>query len=283
MDVDLGGDQAGLEPGLCQQVAVLGDHVVAHVDQIGGGLAVAGVGVDVGADETAALIADHVAAVPVLADGLITGGQVEDYRGAGSGQMAAGRDGHPQVLADLHADHQLRQLLAAEEEIRVHGDLLTAEGQLTVHALAGGKPAGLIELGVVGDVDLGYDAQNFAPQNHHGAAVQLIPIADGHAHGGEQVQIAGFVQNVFQRPFRTVEQGGLEEQVRAGVGGDAQLGQSQHLHALTGGLFHQSNDLLGVIHAVGHLDFRGAGGNFDKSVPHSLFLPCKQFRAFPAL
>ena len=39
---------------------------------------------------------------------------------------------------------------------------------------------------------------------------------------------------------------------------------------------YKFDDLLRIIHAVGHLDLRGAGGNFHKSVPHSVFLPFVQ-------
>ena len=273
LDVHFGGQQAGLEPALRQQGAVFGDHVMADEHQVGGGFAISSIGVHVSADQTAALVGDHVPAELILADGLVAGGQVQDDGSASGGQTAAGRHGHPQVFADLHADAQLRQLPAAEELIGAHGDGLVTEGDLCIHILAGDKPAGLVELAVVGDVALRHHTQNFPAREHHGAAVQFTAAADGHTDGGDQVQIAGLVEDILQCSFRALEQDRLEEQVCAGIGGDTQLRQSQHLDALGRGFFHQSNDLLCIVHTVGHPNVRGTGGDLYKSIPHKSRLP----------
>ena len=273
LDVHFGGHQTGLEPALCQQSAVFGDHIVADEHQVGGGFPFAGVGVHVSADEAAALVGDHVPAELVLADGLVAGGQVQDDRSASGGQAAAGGHGHPQVFADLHADAQLRQLPAAEELIGAHGDGLVTESDFLVHILARDKPAGFVELTVVRDVALGHHAQDLPTREHYGAVIQLAAAADGHTDGGDQIQIAGLVEDILQCSFCALEQNRLEEQVSAGVGGDTQLGQSQHLDALVRGFFHQSNDLLCIVHTVGYPNVGGTGGDLYKSIPHKSRLP----------
>ena len=60
----------------------------------------------------------------------------------------------------------------------------------------------------------------------------------------------------------------MEEQVSAGVPGEAQLGQHQHLDALLGRLPHQGEAGLRIVAAVGHFDLGRARCDFDKSVPH---------------
>ena len=160
MDVHLGGHQTGLEPALCQQGAVFGDHVMANEHQVSGGFSFAGIGVHIRTDEAAALVRNHVPAELILADSLIAGGQIQDDRSAGGGQAAAGGHRHPKILTDLHANAQLRQFLTAEELIGTQGDGLITEGDLCIHILSGHKPASLVEFTVVGDVALGHHAQD---------------------------------------------------------------------------------------------------------------------------
>ena len=117
-EVKLGHDQAGGEAlGFGQDGAVLADEVVPGKDQILGGLAHAGVGVQIAAGQPRRLPGDQLAAVGRLADELVRGRQVDEDGRAGLGQAGRRRRGHPQVLADLAAQHKGGQAAAAEQQV----------------------------------------------------------------------------------------------------------------------------------------------------------------------
>jgi hypothetical protein len=91
---------------------------------------------------------------------------------------------------------------------------------------------------------------------------------DGQPQGGDHIQILGGLQNGLQPFLRALEQGVLQEQVPAGVPGQAQLGQGQHPHALSIRFPHQGKDLLRIVPAVPHADLGGPRRHFDKTVAH---------------
>ena len=268
--VDLADGEAGGKALLGEEDAVFGDHVVASEDQVGGGLPLPGVGVDVAAQQPARLPRHQGAAVGGLAHRLVGGGEVEDEGGARPGRPDGGGLRRPQVLADLHADDQPGQLGAVEEVAVRQADLLAAQGEGDLRSGAGGEPAPLVELAVVGQMGLGHQAQDLALVEDGGAVVELaVPgVPDGQADGGDHVQVLGGLQDGPEPFLSTPEQGGLEEKVPAGVAGEAQLGEGEDLHPLLGGLPHEGEDLFGVITAVGHPDGRGAGGDFHKTIAH---------------
>ena len=134
----------------------------------------------------------------------------------------------------------------------------------------GGKPALLVKLAVVGKMVLGDYAQNLSLVYHNGTIIQLVVPLDpyGHPQCRDHVQIFGGLQNGGQPLLGAAQKGVLQEQVPAGIAGQAQLGQAQHPHPLGGGLPHEGKDLLGVIAAVGHPDLGRAGGDLDESIAH---------------
>ena len=248
--------------------------------QVGGGLPLTGTGVDVAGGETGGLPRHQTAAARALTGGLVGGGQVQDDGGAVVGQRTGRRVGAPQILADLHAHDEVGHVLAGEELVGGEVHLLPGQHHVPARILlgGGGKTAALGELTVVGDEALGHHAQHLAPVDHRGAVVQLVVMAQGEAHSGENIQLRSFPQDGFQRGLRTVQQAFLQEQVAAGVAGDAQLRQGQDLDPLLRRLLHQSNDLPRVVRTVRHPDLRGAGRHFHKSVFHQKFLLWKNIK-----
>ena len=173
LQVQLGDGESRLKPALGQDGPVFCDEAVPGVDEVGGRLPPARIGVDIAADQPPGGGGEEGAAIVVLAHRLVAGGGVQDQGRAPLGQTGGGGVCHPQVLADLHAYAQLGQVRTAEDqpggELHV---LLPGEGDTEVAAQqrpAGGEPAPLIELGVVGQVQLGHQAQQLSPAQDGGA------------------------------------------------------------------------------------------------------------------
>ena len=270
LHVDLTDGESGGKPPLGHQGAVLSHDVMAVEDQVCGGLPLPGVGVDIAAHQPGGLAAHQSAAVLGLAHQLVGGGQVEDDGGPRLGQGHGGGLGGPQILADLHSHHQPGHGIAGPELPATQADLLAAQLQRDVQILAGGEPPLLIELPVIGQPGLGYQAQDLPPVNGGRAVVELsVPgVFHRQAQRGEHIQVLGGLQDGGQPLLRAPQQGILEEQVAAGVAGEAQLGQGQHPHPLLIGLPHEGENLFGVVAAVGHPDLGRAGGHLDESIAH---------------
>ena len=136
---------------------------MAGEHQVRGGFPVACVRVGIGAQEPGAVGADEGAAVIRLAHGLVAGGKVGDHRGPGLGQGGAGGHGGPKVLAELHPQAKLRQILAAEKQVRAKGHGLAQQGEFPVFQGGSGTEMALfIELPIIGQVLLGDDPQDAA-------------------------------------------------------------------------------------------------------------------------
>ena len=271
--INLTDGQARGEAPLRQQDAVFRDHVVAGKHQVRGGLALSGVGVHIAAHQPAGLAGHQGPAVGGLAHGLIGGGQVQNDGGTLPGQHGGGRLRGPQVLTDLHTDHQTVQPGAGKNPVAAEIDLLAAEGHIVVHtveAAGGRKPPLLVKLPVIGQIGLGHQAQNLSFLYNSGAVIQFVVpfIPDRQAQSGHHVQILGGLQDGPEALLGAPEQGVLQKQVPAGIPGQAQLRQDQHLDTLLVGLPHKGEDLFGVVAAIGHPDLGGAGGHGDKTVFH---------------
>ena len=250
-------------------------------DQVRGGLALSGVGVDIAAHQTAGLPRHQGAAVGGLAHRLIGGGEVQKDGGTLPGQDGRGRLRGPQVLADLHADDQIVYTGAGKDAAAVEAYLLAAEGQVVVHAVGpagGGEPALLVKLPVIGQVRLGYQAQNLSFLYNSSTIIQfVIPfIPYRQAQSRHHVQIFRGFQDGAQALLGAPQQRLLQKQVAAGVAGEAQLRQGQDFDPLLVRLPHEGKDLLGIIAAVRHMDLGGTGGHFHKSVFHGYKPPCKR-------
>ena len=180
----------------------------------------------------------------------------------------AGRQRRPQILADLHAQAELRHLLALEQERGAERHLLPSEPD-------GAQPGGgrvvvalFIEFAVIGQVGLGYQTQQPAMADHRGAVVQLALHQHRQAYQCYQVQFFAGLQNGGKAGFGRLLQGLLQKQVTAGVAGQAQFRENGQLYALGGCFLHGLNGHLGVVGAIGHPKGRGDCAGFDKTVCH---------------
>ena len=226
---------------------------MAGVDRVGGGFAVACARVDVAAQTARALLAQQLLAVEVLARQLVAGGGIGDEQRARLGEPRAGLLGHPEVLADLHAEGEAA---AVKQQLLADGRILAKEEDAARRRMAGGKPAGLVELRVVGQVFLGHEAQPAAGDDG-GAVVQLAVDLQGQADDKR-----GLGPLVHQRPERVqrgAQQRGLKEQVAAGIAGEAELRKDAELHAVGVGDIQKRGDFLRVFFRVGQVHARRSG------------------------
>ena len=274
-DVDLGG-RATLVKGrtLGEHGAVLGDHVVRAEDDVLRRLALPRARVDIGADQTGGLARHEAAAVGRLADQGVGGREVDDHRGAGLRVGDRGRRGHPEVFADLGRDLELGQRGAAEDLPRAKGHVVhVRERQVDRDRVerAARKVTTLVKLVVGGQVELGHDAQHLASRRGDRAVVELVVHADRRAEEEQHVVVSRRADDGTDRALRGVEQRLLPEEVLAGVGGHAELGQHDELGVVV--LVrtpHLLQDGLGVEVHVGHAHLRRARRDLYEAVPHEV-------------
>ena len=271
-DIQLGnGHIIGEQSGLRQQFAVFGDQIVAGKDHIGSGFAAAGIGVEVAGHQPGTLSDDEGAAVFRLADGLIAGRAVDQHRGAGDGVTGAGRGGDPKILADLDSQPVIRHLPAAEQQVGAEGHLLSQQRNHADSGRRGGEPAALVEFAVIGQVGFGDDAEELPAHDDGGAVVQLAArVQRKPHHGGEGKRPAG-LQHRLQGGQGALLQGGLQQQIPAGIAAEPQLRQHQQMDAGGFGLPHGGDGLGGVVGTVSDPQSGAGGGDFDKSVFHGVY------------
>ena len=130
----------------------------------------------------------------------------------------------------------------------------------------------LVKFAVVGQILLGYHAQQLSLTADGGAVVQCAVGCVGKSHDDQYGQVSRFVQNANQFFLCAPEQGLLEKQVAAGVPGQTKFRESGKLCAGLCRLFGFCDDLVGVVCAVCHTQRRCDAGNFQKSIFHGVCL-----------
>ena len=261
---------------LGQQCAVLRDEVVARKNKVLRGLTETGICIQVRTQQSAGLLTNKVAAIARLADDLIRGRQVDDNVRASLRQRGGRRVRHPQVLADLHTKREQRLLVALEDRVRHqrHTDGFAVR-ILDVHALHSAgqrirryKMALLVELRVVRKMGFRHKRQHVTGIDDSSHIIQLTAHAQRQTDYDDSRKLCGLAADRVQRVQCALEQRFLQEQVAAGVAGQAQLGECDELRALRGGLLRQLYDLRGIICTVRSVQIRRCRGNFDKSISH---------------
>ena len=196
LNVDIGHDELLFEPEasrFAEYPAVFGADAVAGEHQIGGRFAEACRAVDVSREGAGRLLGHELTQVGVLAHRFGRRREVEDHLGAVEREVRRRRNGGPEVLADFDAEFRA---VDPEREGRAEVGALFRDGdRLFRDAGAGCEPAVFVELRIVGDVGLGYDAQHTALRENDGAVVERRAVAQGGAGDDDQRQFArGFYQ-----------------------------------------------------------------------------------------
>ena len=124
----------------------------------------------------------------------------------------------------------------------------------------------LVKFTVVGQVLLGYQAEQLSVADNRRAVVQLAVVRDRQPDQRNQIQAGACVQDRSQPVLSPLQQRVLQKQVTACVAGQAKFGEADQLHILGGVHAHGVDDLLRVIGAVGHAQGGGGGSHSDKSI-----------------
>ena len=268
LHIHLGHQQTTVEPPLRQHGAVFGDHLVSAENHIRGGLTLAGAGIDIAAQQLGALHGHQLAAVAVLADDVVASRQIADDSSPGRRQVHGGGAGSPHILADLKAQSQVRHICTAEHQLVAEGHGLSQKGHRPVLLRCSSKLPLLVKFAVIGQVSLGNHTQNSSFLYNHRTIIQFVIYPQRHTYGSDDLQVPGSGQNGGQCLLRGPQQGVLIEQVTAGVPGQAQLRQHQHLGASLFGLAHQGKGLLRVVVAIRQTQLGRAAGDRDKTIFH---------------
>mgnify|MGYP003182249022 CR=1 FL=1 len=195
------GHIAGKQFGRGELGAVFVDEVLTRKDHVSRGLALARVRVGIGAVQARTLIGDEAAAIVCLTDNLVRGRRVEDHRRTGKRHLGRRRRRHPQVLADLNAQHQVLGALitAAVDKPRTQRNR-TLTGKFNPHGICGrrSKPAALVELAIVGQILLGREAQKLTRAAHGGAVVDILGNCNGKTDGKDNRQLTSHIEDMHQ-------------------------------------------------------------------------------------
>ena len=257
-------------PPFRQDRAVFAEDMMAGEHQVGGGLPIAAGTVEIAAVQARRLVFDQFPAIGVFSHHLVGGRQVCDDGGAGHGLAHRRRVGRPEVLADFAAYGQLRQGLAPEQLIGAERRRLAQQLNRPPALRGGSKPAGLVEFRVIGQMCFGDHAQDSSVEQGGGAVVQLAVHSQRQAGEDQHRQAARGVADRPQGFQRAVQQRLLQEEVAAGIAGQAQLRQDQDPDRLPGRGPDGPDGLFGVEGAVGHPHGGRRRGAFDKSMVHSI-------------
>ena len=110
-----------------------------------------------------------------------------------------------------------------------------------------------------------------------GAVVQHAAEPQRHADKDEHPYPFRCLRDPLQPFERAAEQNVLPEQITAGVAADAQFRKDEQLRARLLRLPDHADDRIRVVTHVRHADLRRGGGDFHKTVFHSLIPPDQSF------
>ena len=125
--INLADGQPGLEAGFRQNRPVFRYDIVPGKDQVGGGLSLSGVGIDVAADQTPGLSRHQLTAVGGFASYLVGGGQIQNNSCAQSCQMGGWGRYSPKILAKLHSYRQIWHLFTHKQLAGIEVGILAAQ------------------------------------------------------------------------------------------------------------------------------------------------------------
>ena len=259
----------GESAGFGQRDAVLEDRGLPVPGEVGGRLAGARGGVEIGREAARRLrLAEQLARVG-LADRDVAGRQVGQHGGARQRPLPARRGRHPQILADLGVNDEIRRRSsAANRRSGPNGTSAAAEQDLLVlGAVAGGEMATLVELAVVRQVDLRHDAEQPAAVDRHRAIVEAAVVPERRANEDQRQQVGrGCARRVAIACFDGVEQRVLQQQIVDRVAGHAEFREQREGNALVVAAPDGMQDRARVGARIGDRGLRRTSRNADETV-----------------
>ena len=173
--IDIGDAQFGCQieaHAFGHQIAQLVDHPLPVPREVGSAFAMPAGRIGIGADRPARACAAEQMAFVRLADDDIRRRKVEQDRRTRQRGHGAGRIGRPEILTDLDAKGEPRQIVRGEDQISTERYLTGATADRQADAFAAMRePALFVIFAIVGQEALGYHAEQFAPRDDQRAIV----------------------------------------------------------------------------------------------------------------
>ena len=175
----------------------------------------------------------------------------------------------PQVLTELNSNDEVGHSVTGKKLVRPEGDR-SKPRYLNLAYLTGtwGEVPPLIELVVGGNRLLRYEPQELPPIEHCGAVVELAGNPHRDADDNEGIEAHRCLSHPLKAVLGCLEQGGLQEQVLAGVGGDTELGGHDQLGAFVDSVGDCVNECAHIVANVRNLNGRSDCGNRNKPILH---------------
>ncbi len=252
--------------GLGQGIAVLEDHHLAVPGNIRGALPGAGGGVDIGGEAAGGGRLRQQPAAFGTADGDRAAGKVGQHRGAGQSGLGAGRDRHPEILADFDMQHEAGHILRGEQQVVADRHCGAGKGDLTAQHVAGGDLAAFIEFPVGRQIGFRHHAEQATAMDHQRRVVDPSGMAQRCANHQDGGQLFRAGQDGADRLLHRVQQRVLQQQVLDRVPRQRQFGEHREGHALRVALARHRQHGLGIALGIGEMRARGAGGDAGEAV-----------------
>ena len=270
VEVDVG-DRAARPVGealaLLEQVAALVYQRLAVPAQVGGRLALACGRIDVRRRAARARTADQQPSVLRARHGDRASRQVGKDGGTRQRGLGTRRDRHPHVLADLDVEVEAGDVEAAEDEVRAEAHVLAGDRDpLQLAVVAGGEPAALVELAVVGQVGLRRDPHDRPALDDDRTVVDPVALHQRGAHDEHGHQVGARGDDLRDRLLDRGEERVLEEQVVDGVARQPELGEDRHGHTVVVQGVRLLDHLRGVGRRVGQVHRHRAGGDAGEAL-----------------
>ena len=145
-----------------------------------------------------------------------------------------------------------------------------------IQVLSRCKPALLVKLAVVGQVNLWHNAQQLSTLQHSCTVVQQTVDYHRQTNNHDDVELAGEIKQFYHTILGMIQQELLFKQILTRIARDAKLGEHHHLNTTILGLSYQALNLLHIILYIGHFDRGHSSCYVYKSVFHS-FTFCTSF------
>ena len=208
--------------------------------------------IGIGADRPARACAAEQMAFVRLADDNIRRRKVEQDRRPRQRGHGAGRIGRPEILTNLDAKGEPRQIVRGEDQIGTERYLTGAAADRQADAFAAMRePALFVIFAIVGQEALGYHAEQFAPRDDQRAIVDPAIAAQRCSEDQHRAKLARGGDDRLDLRFDRIEQCELHMQIVDRIGRQRQFGIEQEVDMLRMRLVRGLENTLGIIGDVG--------------------------------
>ena len=197
LHINFCGDQsAGEQLTLCQDNAVFCDEIMTGEYYIRGGFPIAGVGIDIPAQQTGRLAADQLPTIFGFPDDLIAGRQIDNDGGACHGVLRGRRQRRPEVFTDFYSEGEILLIETLKQQTGAKGHRILQTNGLErvgieirfIHSSL--EVTLFIKFAVSGQRRLGHDAQHIALLDDNCTVEELALMHQRRTNDGYRLELA---------------------------------------------------------------------------------------------